>query len=112
MAKTKTRSDGNDAAGNKGGKERKVAQATAKANGKSAPAASQESEAPARPKVGMFRFLQQVRQEVSKVTWPTRQETFVTTIMVFVMVILCALFFLLVDEVLGAAVRYLLGLIG
>ena len=61
-----------------------------------------EPNAPARPKVGPFRFLQQVRQEVSKVTWPTRNETTVTTIMVFIMVTFAAIFFLLVDQIFGA----------
>jgi preprotein translocase subunit SecE len=55
-------------------------------------------------------FLRQVRQEVGKVTWPTRRETFQTTAMVFLMVILAALFFFVVDLVLGHAVRYVLNL--
>ncbi|MFQ6550616.1 preprotein translocase subunit SecE [Aestuariibius sp. 2305UL40-4] len=42
-------------------------------------------------------FIQQVRQEVSKVVWPTRREVFVTTVMVFIMAALMALFFSLVD---------------
>ena len=41
-----------------------------------------------------FEFLQQVRTEVAKVTWPTRSETVVTTVMVLIMSILAALFFL------------------
>jgi preprotein translocase subunit SecE len=52
-------------------------------------------------------FIRQVRQEVSKVTWPTRKETTITTAMVFVMVVLASLFFLAVDWVLGAAVDQL-----
>ena len=55
-------------------------------------------------------FLRQVRQEVGKVTWPTRRETVQTTAMVFLMVILAALFFFVVDLVLGHAVRYVLNL--
>jgi preprotein translocase subunit SecE len=54
-------------------------------------------------------FLQQVRQEFAKVTWPSRNETLVTTVMVFIMVILAAIFFFLLDQLLGATVRYLLG---
>ena len=50
------------------------------------------------------KFFQEVRQEVSKVTWPTRKETTITTAMVFVMVVLASLFFLAVDWILGAAV--------
>jgi preprotein translocase subunit SecE len=55
-------------------------------------------------------FLRQVRQEVARVTWPSRKETVVTTSMVFVMVFIAALFFFLVDLGLGHAVRWLLGL--
>ena len=44
-----------------------------------------------------FEFLQQVRTEVSKVTWPTRRETVITTIMVLAMSIAAALFFLAAD---------------
>lgn len=55
-------------------------------------------------------FVREVRREVAKVTWPSRQETLVTTAMVFVMVILSALFFLVVDQVMSFGVRQLLGL--
>ena len=61
-------------------------------------------------KTNPFEFLQQVRTEVSKVTWPTRRETVITTIMVVIMSILAALFFLGVDWVLGTIVRYILGM--
>ncbi len=54
-----------------------------------------------------FRFMQQVRAEVSKVVWPTRREVILTTIMVFIMAALTALFFSLVD----LAIRYGLTLI-
>ena len=57
-----------------------------------------------------FEFLQQVRTEVSKVTWPTRRETIITTIMVVVMSIIAALFFLGVDWVLGTIVQFILGM--
>lgn len=53
-------------------------------------------------------FVRQVRQEVSKVTWPSRKETGMTTAMVFVMVTLAAIFFLLVDQVISWGVRFLL----
>ena len=55
-------------------------------------------------------FIQQVRSEGSKVTWPSRKETMITTAMVFVMVILASIFFLLADYVMGSLVRLLLGL--
>ena len=54
-------------------------------------------------------FFREVRQEVSKVTWPTRKETLVTTAMVFVMVTLVALFFFLVDQVLNLGISAILG---
>lgn len=57
-------------------------------------------------------FAREVRREVTKVTWPTRKETSITTAMVFVMVMLAAVFFLLVDQVLAFAVRFVLGLGG
>ncbi len=63
-------------------------------------------------KTGPLEFIQQVRQEASKVTWTTRNETIVTTVMVFIMVALASVFFLLVDQVLGTAVKFLLGLGG
>jgi len=57
-------------------------------------------------------FVRQIRQETSKVTWPTRKETGVTTLMVFIMATLAALFFLLVDQILSFGVRLVLGLGG
>lgn len=55
-------------------------------------------------------FASEVRAEFLKVTWPSRNETMVTTIMVFIMVILAATFFFLVDQVLNTVVRFLLSL--
>ena len=55
-------------------------------------------------------FLRQVRQEVGRVTWPSRKETLVTTAMVFAMVFAAAIFFFLVDMALGHIVRFVLGL--
>jgi preprotein translocase subunit SecE len=60
-------------------------------------------------KVSPFKFLQEVRAEVQKVTWPTRKETTVTTIMVFVMVLLASVFFLLADQLMRVAVSFILG---
>lgn len=57
-----------------------------------------------------FTFLQQVRSEVSKVVWPSRRETLITTVMVFIMVILAAVFFLVVDQILGWGVGQLISL--
>ena len=61
-------------------------------------------------KVGPFKFMQEVRAEAQKVTWPTRKETTVTTIMVFVMVFIACIFFLLADQFMRIAVSFLLGI--
>lgn len=60
-------------------------------------------------KTNPFVFLQQVRSEATKIVWPTRRETAISTVMVFVMVVLASLFFLAADQVLSFAVSYLLG---
>ena len=59
-------------------------------------------------KTNPLEFLQQVRQEADKVTWPTRRETLITTVMVMIMVALAALFFLSVDAVLSRVVNAVL----
>jgi preprotein translocase subunit SecE len=61
-----------------------------------------------KPKVSPFQFIQQVRQEVSKVTWPTRRETLITTIMVFIMVTFASLFFFVVDQAISLVIRFLM----
>ncbi|MBI2707215.1 MAG: preprotein translocase subunit SecE [Proteobacteria bacterium] len=61
-------------------------------------------------KTSPLEFMRQVRQEMSKVTWPTRKETIVTTIMVFVMVFICAVFFLVIDRILSWGVSLILGI--
>ena len=61
-------------------------------------------------KTNPLEFLRQVRQEVARVTWPTRKETAVTTAMVFAMVVVTALFFFVVDQVLSFGVRMVLGI--
>ncbi len=60
-------------------------------------------------KTNPFQFIQQVRNEASKVTWPSRKETLVTTAMVFVMVFLAAMFFLVADQILSYLVSFLIG---
>ena len=61
-------------------------------------------------KTAPLKFLREVRQEVKKVTWPSRKETMLTTAMVFVMVFILSLFFLGVDQILSSGVRWILGL--
>ncbi|PQM56202.1 MAG: preprotein translocase subunit SecE [Rhodobacteraceae bacterium] len=46
-----------------------------------------------------LKYVQQVRNEVSKIVWPTRKETMTTTLMVFVMSAIVALFFFLIDTI-------------
>jgi preprotein translocase subunit SecE len=65
---------------------------------------------PRKPRVSPFKFLQEVRAEAQKVTWPTRKETTVTTIMVFVMVFIASIFFLLADQIMRIAVSFVLGI--
>ena len=60
-------------------------------------------------KTNPAQFVRQVRQEASKVTWPTRKETTVATIMVFVMVTIMAIFFLAVDGIIAWLIQLLLG---
>ena len=61
-------------------------------------------------KTSPAQFVQQVRQEAAKVTWPTRKETMLSTVMVLLMVAFAAIFFFLVDQILSFGVRQILGL--
>ena len=61
-------------------------------------------------KISPFKFLQEVRAEAQKVTWPMRKETTVTTIMVFVMVAVASIFFLLADQAMRIVVSFILSL--
>ena len=62
--------------------------------------------------VNPIQFVQQVRAEVAKVVWPTRRETALTTVMVFIMAALAAAFFFLVDFVIRWGLQGVLGLVG
>ena len=57
-----------------------------------------------------FKFLQEVRTETNKVSWPSRREVMITTIMVFVMVALSSIFFFLADMIIRYLVTFLLGI--
>lgn len=61
-------------------------------------------------KVNPGEFVRQVRQELSKVTWPDKKERNVTFVMVLIMVVLMALFFLGIDQVLSTFIQWILGL--
>jgi len=60
--------------------------------------------------VNPFQFLQEVRQEAAKVTWPTWKEVWITTVMVLIMVTMAAIFFLVIDQILGGLVNLVLRL--
>jgi len=64
--------------------------------------------APAR-RTGPFQFIAEVRREASKVTWPSWKETYLTTILVFIMVAISMVFFAVVDYLLGFGLNLLLG---
>ena len=64
------------------------------------------------PKFNLFKFMQEVRAEAQKVTWPTRRETAVTTAMVFVMVAIASVFFLVADQIMRVVVTFVLGIGG
>jgi preprotein translocase subunit SecE len=59
-----------------------------------------------------FKFLQEVRSETSKVTWPSRRETMITTIMVFIMVAASSIFFFVADQLIRFVVTFILGIQG
>ncbi|MBK1865607.1 preprotein translocase subunit SecE [Aestuariivirga sp. YIM B02566] len=59
-------------------------------------------------KTNPLEFLQEVRQEAKKITWPSRKETMITTVMVLIMVVLASVFFLVVDAILKWGVEKML----
>jgi preprotein translocase subunit SecE len=61
-------------------------------------------------KVSPVQFFREVRQETSKVTWPSRKETVTTTAMVFLMVVAVSLFLSFADWIIGQALKLVLGI--
>ena len=59
-------------------------------------------------RVNPAQFIQQVRAEASKVVWPTRRETMLTTVMVFIMATLAAIFFFMIDQIIGIGIDQIL----
>jgi len=57
-----------------------------------------------------FTFLQQVRAETAKVTWPSRRETMISTIMVVVFAIIASIFFFAADQVMAFGIGFILDL--
>ena len=60
--------------------------------------------------VSLIKFSREVKQEAKKVSWPSRKETVTTTIVVFIMIGVMAMFLLLADLVISSAVEFILGL--
>lgn len=60
-------------------------------------------------KINPLKFAKEVKAETKKVTWPTRQETTVSMIAVFIMVFLCAIFLYFSDQIIAWAVRLIMG---
>ncbi len=63
----------------------------------------------AEKKTSPFEFFRQVKAETKKVTWPTRQETLISTVMVFIMVTIVAIFLFFTDQIVSYLIRLLLG---
>ena len=61
-------------------------------------------------KTSVPEFVNQVRSETKKVVWPTREETIRTAIFVFIMMVMLSLFFLGIDSLFNAVVKFLLSL--
>ena len=82
--------------------------ARAKAAAVAAPAAA----APSAPKkrTSPLKFFQEVRAEARKITWTSRRETWITSVMVFIMVVLAAIFFFATDSALSLIVGWVLRL--
>ena len=72
-------------------------------------AARAEEHAP-KKKFEPVKFFREVRAEARKITWPSRRETWITTVMVMIMVITAGVFFLVVDEVLSRSIEFVLTL--
>ena len=64
----------------------------------------------AKPRTSPAQFFSQVRAEARKIVWPSRKETWITSVMVFIMVIIAAAFFFIVDTGLGFASRFILAI--
>ncbi len=79
---------------------------------KAAESATKDVPAPAVKRTGPIQFFQEVRREISKVTWPTFRETWLTTVMVFIMVGMTMVFFFAVDWALAMGERLLIGAAG
>jgi preprotein translocase subunit SecE len=75
-----------------------------------APAGQAAAAEPKKPRTSIAEFFRQVRAEGRKITWTSRKETWITSVMVFIMVIIAALFFFVVDTSLSFIVSQVLKL--
>ena len=85
-------------------------QGSAKPQMGGAAAITVDSPEPKKPRTSPGQFLSQVRAEGRKIVWPSRKETWITSVMVFIMVLIASAFFWIVDTGLGFASRFILGL--
>ena len=69
-----------------------------------------DAAAPAKKKTSIPQFFSQVRAEMRKIVWPSRKETWITSVMVFLMVLIASIFFWVVDTGLGFASRAILAI--
>ena len=84
-------------------------QGTAKPQAAAAAAAiTVDSPEPKKPRTSPGQFIGQVRAEGRKIVWPSRKETWITSVMVFIMVLIASIFFWIVDTGLGYAFRYII----
>ncbi|MEN9873532.1 MAG: hypothetical protein RL186_429 [Pseudomonadota bacterium] len=67
---------------------------------------------PVAKKIGLVQFAKEVRAEVRKISWASRNETLISTVFVFIMVVVAALFFFAVDAALRAGVALILNIGG
>lgn len=63
-----------------------------------------------KPKTSLTDFMNETRHEISKVSWPTRKETLMTTVAIVVMALVVGVFFLVVDTALGYVISHILGM--
>ena len=73
----------------------------------SAVAARAEQHAP-KKRFDPLQFFREVRVEARRITWPSRRETWITTVMVMIMVVVAGVFFLVVDFVLSQGIQFVL----
>ena len=58
----------------------------------------------------LVEFFRETRREIAKVTWPTRRETVMTTVMIVAMALLAGIFFFIADSVLGFVISRIIGM--